>query len=381
MLATKQPWLVDAVDTETVAPGTMARLMVAILTDGLGRAVRIPVIVARGRKPGPTFGITSALHGNELNGVPVIHRLMSTLDLRRLNGTIVATVVANVIGFDRRQREFSDGTDLNHVMPGKEHGNAAEIYGHRLFSRIGVATFDYLVDLHTASFGRVNSLYVRADMSHAICAEMAYLQKPQIVVHNPASDHTLRGAAMDHGVPAITVEIGNPQRFQPNYIRSTLMGLRAILRFAEMIPKRQKSESKRPAPFICSRSFWLRTDHGGLLEVLVDLTKRVEKGQLIARQANAFGDVTREYHAPMDGVVVGKSVDPMARTGDRILHLGVPAGELDAVKLVPTAREMIAQQKVPPLPDHGDSELSAMAPPNTGSADRRDSDTQEGVER
>ena len=342
-----QPRLVDSVEIAAVPAGSLTRMMVALLHDGLGRAVRVPVVVARGRKDGPIFGLTSALHGNELNGVPVIHRLLETIDLGRLRGTIIAVVVANVIGFDRRQREFSDGTDLNHVMPGKSVGNAAEIYAYQLFERIGLGRLDYLVDLHTASFGRINSLYVRADLSDEICASMAYLLGPQIVVHNPPSDHTLRGAAMDHGVPAITVEIGNPQRFQPKYIRSTLAGLRALLAFAKMTPHKVRPP-RASSPFVCSRSFWLRTDHGGLLEVLVDITDGVARGQLIARLTNVFGDVTRSYVAPEDGVVIGKSVDPVARSGDRILHLGIPAGP-DDHRLMRSLAPGVGAAEVPPL--------------------------------
>jgi hypothetical protein len=33
----------------------------------------IPVMVARGAVPGHVIGITAALHGNELNGIPLIH--------------------------------------------------------------------------------------------------------------------------------------------------------------------------------------------------------------------------------------------------------------------------------------------------------------------
>jgi predicted deacylase len=302
--------------------GEVSRLYVDLVANGLAQDILLPLLVARGKRDGPVFGLTAAVHGNELNGIRVIHDLMHKIDPRQLNGTVVAVVVINVPGLHRHQREFVDGGDLNHIFPGREGGNVAEAYAHRIIDRI-VNRFDYLVDLHTASFGRVNSVYVRADMTHATTAAMAYLQRPQIIVHNPPSDYTLRGAAMDLGIPSVTLEIGDPQTFQPNYVRSSRIGIRAVLAAAGMLPRRSVAEG--PEPVLCDRSYWMYTDRGGLLEVLPRPTNRVSQGERVAVLRNAFGDVIREYHAPEDGIVIGKSVNPVGQTGARILHLGAVA--------------------------------------------------------
>jgi len=304
--------------------GQLSRLYVDLVANGLAQDILLPLLIARGKRDGPVFGLTAAVHGNELNGIRVIHYLIRHIDTKQLNGTVVALVVVNVPGLYRHQREFVDGSDLNHLFPGRPDGNVAQVYAHRIVDRI-VNRFDYLVDLHTASFGRVNSLYVRADMTQAATATMAFLQRPQIIVHNPASDHTLRGAAMDLGIPAITLEIGDPQKFQPTYVRSSRIGLRAVLAAAGMLPRRPVAEG--PEPVLCERSYWMYSDRGGLLEVLPRPTDRVSQGERVAMLRNAFGDVIREYHAPEDGIVIGKSVNPVGQTGARILHLGVVATE------------------------------------------------------
>lgn len=318
------PRLIDELDVEALPPGARTRLLVEVAHDATGQAVRVPVLVARGRRPGPVFGITAALHGNELNGIPVIHRLVEELNLSSLHGTVVGVTVANVPAYLIHDRRFPDGTDLNHIMPGRPDGNDPEVYAHRLVQRL-VRHFDYLIDLHTASFGRVNSLYVRADMTHPVTARMAQLQRPEIILHNPPSDHTLRGTAMDLGIPAITVEVGDPQVFQPRHIRPTLAGIRRVLVDVGMTPRRPVQPGV--APVLCRRSYWLYTDHGGLLRVLPNITDQVEEGEVIARLRNAFGDVVQEYRAPEPGIVIGRSVNPAAQTGARILHLGVLAEE------------------------------------------------------
>jgi hypothetical protein len=92
---------------------------------------------------------------------------------------------------------------------------------------------------------------------------------------------------------------------------------------AHLLPRRPVAE--RAEPIICKKSYWLYTDRGGLLEVLPASTHAVKKGETVARLRNSYGDVIREYCAPEDGVVVGKSVNPVGQTGARILHLGIVA--------------------------------------------------------
>ncbi len=315
---------VTELDVDTLPEGSISRLKVEVVADGLANAIVLPVLVARGRRPGPVFGLTAAVHGNELNGIRLIHDVFERIDVNALRGTVAAVVAINVPGLHWHQREFIDGTDLNHIFPGRPHGSVAQVYAHRVIDRV-IRHFDFLVDLHTASFGRVNSLYVRADMTHPKCSRMAYLQRPQIIVHNPPNDHTLRGAAMGLGIPAITVEIGDPQRFQPNFIRNARIGLRTLLADAHMLPRRNVAPLSEP--LLCERSYWMYTDHGGLLEVLPESAVMVKKGDRVAVLRNAFGDIIREYAAPEDGVVVGRSVNPVGQTGARIIHLGVVAPE------------------------------------------------------
>lgn len=74
---------------------------------------------------------------------------------------------------------------------------------------------------------------------------------------------------------------------------------------------------------ICARSYWLYTDMGGYLDVAVDLNQEVKKGEVIAILKNSFGEVIATYKTPEDGIVVGKSTNPVSSSGSRIVHLGI----------------------------------------------------------
>ena len=164
--------LIKRLDLSNVPIGKITHYWLHIINNKFGEPVRIPIMVARGLKEGPVLGVTSTMHGNELNGIPVIQRLFRQLDINELSGTIVGVLVMNVPGLLLEQRDFNEGTDLNRITPGRADGNRAQVYAHRLVDRI-LSQFNYHIDLHTASFGRINSFYIRADMENPITAEMA----------------------------------------------------------------------------------------------------------------------------------------------------------------------------------------------------------------
>lgn len=314
--------LVERLVVEDYPLGQVSQVVVQMVGDALGRPLVVPVAVVRGVEPGPVVGLTAAIHGNELNGIDVIHDVLEKLNPQELRGAVVAVPVVNVPGYLRNQRYFNDNVDLNRIMPGKPNGTNSQVYAHRFMERI-VTQFHYLLDLHTASTGRINSLYVRADLTHRDAAWMAKCQHPEIILHNRGQDGTLRGAATERGIPTITVEIGNPMRIQETMTRHGAIGVRNVLSYLEMIESKETLPAHEPV--VCGRSYWLFTETGGILKVFPGLRHRLTAGEKVAEVVNIFGMVEDTYVAPEDGIVIGRAVNPVNQTGSRILHLGIEA--------------------------------------------------------
>ena len=314
--------ITDRLELDSLARGERHRFWINLVEDASSQPMRIPVIVCRGTSDGPVFGVTAAVHGDELNGLPTTHRLVRNIDPEDLVGTIVVVPVVNLPGYLRNTRRFTDGKDLNRLMPGRPDGTPSDVYAHRFIDRVA-RRFEYLVDLHTASFGRINSLYVRADMRGKVTATMARLISPQIIVHNEGADGTLRSAADELGIHAITVEVGNPLRFQRGLIRSSRLGIQNLLAHLGMIPQSPEEDPIDDDTVECSRSYWLYADTGGVLQIFVTVAERVKRGERLAILSNLFGDVIREYRAPEDGIIIGANTNPVASTGARIIHLGI----------------------------------------------------------
>lgn len=320
-LKTKEDLILDEFEN-----GEVHRVYVHLTDNALGTPWRLPVIIVKGYKDGPIVGLTAALHGNELNGISTIFKLIEDIDPKELKGTLVLVPISNIPGYLADQRFFTDNVDLNRIMPGSPTGATSKLYAHFFTSKI-ISKFDYLLDLHTASPGRVNSLYIRADLENEETRTLAYLQNPQIIVQKFDEDGTLRGWANENNIPTITIEIGNPNAFQHGLIDETLDGIINTLRHIKML-KGEVRDMVTNA-HVCDHSYWIYTKKGGIVDVLPKLADVVKKGETIAKVYDVFGQVKEEVVADKSGVVIGKNVNPNCDSGTRVLHLGVNIIEPD----------------------------------------------------
>lgn len=328
LLAQAKPTWVDSLDLKSIAPQTRAHHWLKMIDDGMSQPIGVPVIILRGRQPGPVLGLFAALHGNELNGIKVIQEVIDRVDLANFRGTIVAVPGLNAVSIPLHQRRYIDEEDLNRNFPGKARGNQSQQYVWQINQKL-LTKIDYLVDMHTASFGRTNSLYVRAKMGDERIAAMARLQDADIILNSNglpstaeqlAATRTMRAEAMLKGIPTITVEYGNPQVYQPEMITRGVTGVENILSWLEMTDQKLVAV---PEPVYCKKSYWTYITEGGYLDLKVSLTQHLRKGDLMAVLQNPFGAVIREYRCPEDGIVIGMSSNPVNRSGGRIIHLGI----------------------------------------------------------
>lgn len=307
------------VDVNEYPKGKTTNIYVPLYERATGNRLSVPFIIARGAKDGPVLGITAAVHGNELNGIRIIHHVLRNTDLSKLSGTLLCVPIVNIPAFNAGTRYFTDGVDLNKVFPGKVDGQPAEQYA-RAFVSAFLPPCSYLVDLHTASEGRLNTFYVRTDWHDSQTREMAVCADPTIILHSPrAGDGTLRNAAKRRGIPAITIEAGNPSVFQGRMVIEGEAALQNIMVLLGMMKGKVTPSAK---PVICHSSKWLRTTGGGILETKFKLAQKLKNKELIAITRDAFDRELQQYYAPAEGIVIGKAAYPVAIPGTRFCHLG-----------------------------------------------------------
>lgn len=319
---------ISEINLEKIQPNQVKNFWLKMIDNGFSQPISIPVIILKGKEDGPVLGLIAAIHGNELNGIKVIQESVKHINVNELKGTVIAIPGLNALSIGQDKRRFVDEEDLNRNFPGKANGNRSQQYVWQINQKI-LPKLDYLIDMHTASFGRINSLYVRGELGDEKISKMAMLQNADIVLNNKgvpsagdniAATRTMRAEAMLKGIPTITVEYGNPQVYQEDMVNRGVVGVKNVMKWLEMqsftIPE------IKPA-VICKKSYWVYVDQGGLLEIPVELNQIIENGEFIGVLKNPFGEVIKEYFAPEKGIVIGKSTNPVNIDGGRIIHLGI----------------------------------------------------------
>lgn len=319
-VATQKPFLLLGAE---VAPGIATRLSWKPRVTFSGIEAPTPVLVINGTKPGPVMCLTGAVHGDELNGIEIVRRVMYDIDPAKLSGTLIGIPIVNLQGFERGTRYLPDRRDLNRFFPGNPRGSMASRIAHSLFKEI-ILHCHGLVDLHTASFHRTNLPQVRADMRNPAVAKFTEGFDKMVVVHNRGGSGTLRRAAVEAGIPAVTLETGEPMRLQEDKVQSGVRAIYALLERQGMYSRMFSWGEPQPVYY---KSRWVRTHHGGILMSTAKLGTRVRKGDVLGTVTDPITNQSEAIRSPYDGRVVGMAVNQVVMPGFAAYHMGIDASE------------------------------------------------------
>ncbi len=310
-----------------MALGTREDFEIPVSQSPTGLDVKLPVCVVRGRQPGPCVFVTGAVHGDELNGVGVVRRLLrgELPDLER--GTLILVPVVNVLGFERRSRYLPDRRDLNRSFPGTRRGSGAARLANRIFETL-VARSDFGIDLHTGAAHRTNFPNVRGDLFDPGVRRLAVAFGTEVIVDGKGPKGSLRQAATKAGCPTIVLEGGEVGKAEPGVVAVGIRGIVNVLVELGLCD----GEITRPAFQVLVRETrWLRSNVGGLLEYHVAPGDAVEEGQVVATCTDLLGREVGAITSRDDGVVIGLTTSPAVTPGDPVCHVAIPKGGIDDI--------------------------------------------------
>lgn len=303
---------------QRIAPGTSTRLMWSPDRVFEGMSSETPVLVVHGSNSGPILCLTAAVHGDELNGIEIVRQVMQDLVPQELHGTVIGVPIVNIHGFRRSSRYLPDRRDLNRVFPGNPQGSSAARIAHSFFEQV-IRRCTLLVDLHTGSYFRTNLPQVRADLATEPVAAVAHGFGGMLVLNSEAETGTLRQAASAAGIPAVTMEAGEPLRLQTREVDQAVAGIKRLLRSQGMIHK--ATLLKQPEPVYYS-SRWVRADHGGVLFSVVRLGQTVRPGDILGTVTDPITNEQNLIYAPLEGRIIGMAVNQVVMPGFATFHLG-----------------------------------------------------------
>lgn len=313
-----------------IAPGVRQTIDIAVAPMYTHDDLSISAQVVRGKKPGPVLFISAAIHGDEINGVEIIRRVLRHRSLNSLRGTLIAIPIVNVYGFLNHTRYLPDGRDLNRSFPGSSRGSLTGRVAHTFVNEI-VRKCTHGIDLHTGARHRSNFPQIRADLDNPAALAMTRAFGVPLAIDSRIRDGSLRECAGDAGIPVILYEAGEALRFDEMYIRAGVKGAINVMREIGMLPP---SRSKRPPPepVVSNRTNWLRAPESGILRVFVPLGGKVTKGQMIAMVADPLGEKETPVIAETDGVVIGRTNLPLVYEGDATFHIAQYGRKVETVE-------------------------------------------------
>ena len=302
----------------TVAPGTRETIDLVAGQLYTHEPIYMPVHVINGRLDGPVLFISAAIHGDELNGIEIVRRVLASKALARMRGTLIAVPIVNVFGVVHQSRYLPDRRDLNRCFPGSASGSLGARMAH-LFMNEVVARSTHGLDLHTGSLHRSNLPQVRGQFSNATVKRMAEVFGAPVLLDSTIRDGSLRDAATERGIPVLLYEAGEALRFDEPAIRIGVRGVFNVMRSLDMLPSRQRKSTQA---FLARSSTWIRSPGSGIFRASTPLGAEVAKDQQLGLLSDPFGSGELPVTATEKGIVIGRSNLPLVHEGEALYHIG-----------------------------------------------------------
>ncbi len=304
----------------SIAAGEQRTIELPLPTFYSHSPVGLPVHVIHGRSPGPVLFVCAAIHGDEINGVEIIRRLLNIKQVRQLKGTLIAVPVVNVYGFISQSRYLPDRRDLNRSFPGSETGSMAARLAYTFMQEV-VSLCTHGIDLHTGAIARENLPQIRARVSGSPeTAEMAKAFGTPVILNAELRDGSLRESVSRLGIPVLLYEAGEALRFNEVAIRAGVKGVTCVMRYLGMLPKK-RSRKSIAEPFIARKSQWVRAPQSGVLRTITPLGAQVEQGDIIGWVADPFGEKEQQVEAIGSGIIIGKTNMPLVHEGEALYNI------------------------------------------------------------
>lgn len=306
------------IDGVVIRPGEKKVINLNISRLVSGTEIDLPVFVYRSKKPGPIVLLSGGLHGDEIDGIEIIRRMIKNKVFNQLKcGTVIAIPVLNIYGFLNFSREVPDGKDVNRFFPGSKNGSLASRVAYNITQKI-LQVIDFGIDFHTGGANRYNYPQCRFAPNDKTAERIAKVFNAPIMLESKLIDRSLRKEAFKMGKTIVVFEGGETKRFDESSILYGIAGAKKVLHHFDMI----KTDPPKIESVHCHESQWIRARRAGLVQTKLTSGDRVKKHDVLAHITDPFGQSEIKIKAAEDGIIVGHSNAPVVNQGDALFHLG-----------------------------------------------------------
>lgn len=306
---------------ETVLPGQNKLLKISIDRLPTGTLIDIPIYVFNSKNPGPTVLVQAGLHGDEINGIEIVRRMLAEKLFTIDKGAIIAVPILNIFGFIHFSRDVPDGKDVNRSFPGTKSGSMASRIAYHYRSEV-MSQIDIAIDLHTGGAQRHNFPQVRYTQEDAKSLELAEAFSAPFSFSSKLIKGSFRNEAFKLEKPSIVFEAGESMRFDDYSILEGIQGILNVLEHYKMIRHRDSNYQKRKRSAHLNQRKWLRAPTAGMFIPEITNGSEIKKGQSLGLITDTYAKRSKKIKAPYDGFVFSVNHQAVVNQGDALFHVG-----------------------------------------------------------
>lgn len=306
------------------APGTHSVAALPVMTRLDGSELTVTAHVLRGAHDGPTVSLVGVLHGSQWFPIEAIRRIVASIDVRALRGTLIAVPVAHPMALERLSRmtpDESDAPDLNRVFPGGGRWPTEQIA--EVISEEVLRRSDYMINWHTGPWGSGMETvdYISdvpdpelAKKTRALAAAFGFPSVRGLSVFTGAAYPGPRSigayCVAQLKVPNIAPNIGGSgfaPEVEEKWVTANLRGVRSVMAHVGML---DEPPAVPPRYFhSLARGYRVVPRTGGILQPVVGpeaMLTEVKAGALLARIQSPYTfETLEELRSPVDGLIFG----------------------------------------------------------------------------
>jgi predicted deacylase len=280
-------------------------------------------------RQGPKAVITSGIHGDEIEGLYVCHKLARWLTdhPRALKGRVELYPAVNPFGLTTLQRSVPVfETDLNRNFPGHPEGLVPQRMADAVMRHAEGAAI--AIDIHASNIFLREIPQVRISKPYArrLVPIARDMNLDVIWVHGAATvlEATLAHSLNSKGIPCLVVEMGVGMRVTPVFTEQLVAGILHVWRKFGVIDRRADLPALTHVPSLANdrNVHYLNAETSGLFVSSVDKLARVTKGQTLGEIVSPFhGKVLSEVQSPVDGLLFTIREYPLVYEGSLMARI------------------------------------------------------------
>ena len=300
-----------------IRPGQSLNIEIAIAKLPTHTLIDLPIFIKRAKEEGPVVLISGGIHGDEINGIVSVRRMLEEEVINPIKGTIIFIPLVNIYGFLSNSRTFPDGRDLNRSFPGSKKGSLASQIAFILSNEI-IPLIDYGIDFHTGGRMLSNHPQIRVDYKDKKGLELAKAFGTHFILNSPHIEKSFRKEAYKNRKHILVYEGGESMRLDDYAMEEAILGTKRMLMYLGMIEGKLESKDT----IMVRESSWVRAKVSGIFTSSVRLGDEVKKGQVLAKISDPYGQLKIPIKATHNGFVVGLNNNPVVNAGDALVHVG-----------------------------------------------------------